>query len=99
IYAARSTDEGWVTDGDGTSRGWAIDDYAVEGQRERTWFVSGVRRYHRMVSTILNVLVDAGFGFERMWESYPDEAWLGEHPEHAEELRRPMFLLVKARRV
>jgi SAM-dependent methyltransferase len=91
IYAARSTDEGWVA-----GAGWAIDDYAVEGGREREWFVTGVRRYHRMLSTLLNGLMDAGLRIERVEESWPTEAWLQTHPEHAEELRRPMFLLVQA---
>lgn len=98
IYAARSTDEGWATAADGSPGGWAIDDYAVEGLRERTWFVSGVKRYHRMLSTILNTLIDAGFVIERTWESHPDEAWLREHPDHVEEIRRPMFLLVRAQK-
>ena len=70
----------------------------MEGLRERTWFIGGVHRYHRMLSTILNTLLEAGFAIERVEESHPDEAWLREHPDHAEELRRPMFLLVKARK-
>lgn len=98
IYAARSTDDGWTKSNVDGRPAWAIDDYAVEQVRERTWFVSGVRRYHRMLSTILNTLIDAGFVIERTWESHPDDAWLKKHPEHAEELQRPMFLLVKARR-
>jgi SAM-dependent methyltransferase len=93
IYAARSTDEGWVGDA-----GWAIDEYAVEGQRNREWFMTGVRRYHRMLSTLLNGLSDAGLRIDRVEESWPTEAWLQTHPEHVEELRRPMFLLVQARK-
>jgi SAM-dependent methyltransferase len=96
IYAARSTDAGWVSDTDGTSLGWAIDDYAEEGLRERVWFVAGVQRYHRMLSTILNGLIEAGFSIDRVAESWPDEAWLRERPEDEEERRRPMFLLVAA---
>jgi hypothetical protein len=93
IYAARSTYDGWV---DGA--GWAIDDYAVEGPREREWFVGGVRRHHRMLSTLLNGLIAAGFVVERVEESWPTEDWVRDHPEHAEELRRPMFILVQAER-
>ncbi len=98
IYAARSTEEGWVIDSDGTSRGWAIDDYADEGVRERNWFVPGVRRYHRTFSTILNGLIGAGLTIECVAESWPDEAWLRGRPQDAEERRRPMFLLVQARK-
>lgn len=97
IYAARATDEGWLED-DGVQRGWVIDDYAVEGPRERTWFVGGVRRYHRTMATILNTLIEAGFKIDRVWESHPSPEWLQRHPDHAEELRRPMFLLVRARK-
>jgi hypothetical protein len=70
----------------------------VEGQRERRWFVDGVRRYHRTLATILNTLIDAGLTVERIWESHPSAAWLRDHPQDTEESKRPMFLVVKSRK-
>jgi 2-polyprenyl-3-methyl-5-hydroxy-6-metoxy-1,4-benzoquinol methylase len=73
-----------------------LDRYADEGPRERTWFVEGVRRYHRTVATLLNGLIDAGLRVERVVEPFHTEAWLREHPEHAIERDRPIFLLLRA---
>ena len=96
IYTARSSDEGWIVDTEGNHVSWALDHYAEEGLRERHWFVSGVRRYHRTLSTLLNGLIDAGLVIERVMESAPTDAWLQARPQDAEERRRPMFLLVRA---
>lgn len=80
-----------------TRTAWAIDDYADEGIREHAWFISGVRRYHRPLSTFLNGLIDAGFRVERVVEPTPSAAWLRDRPGDADESRRPLFLLVRAR--
>lgn len=97
IYTARATAEGWIVDREETRTAWAIDDYADEGIREHAWFISGVRRYHRPLSTFLNGLIDAGFRVERVVEPTPSAAWLRDRPGDADESRRPLFLLVRAR--
>jgi SAM-dependent methyltransferase len=96
IYTARASAEGWVVGPDGTRTAWALDRYAEEGPREHRWFVPGVRRYHRTLATLLNGLIDAGLAIERVVEPAPGDDWLRERPEHADERRRPMFLLVRA---
>ena len=100
IYAARKAmdDEGWIVDAEGERVGWVIDRYAEEGPREHRWFVEGVRRYHRTIATLLNGLTEAGLAVERVVEPAPGEEWLRERPHAADELRRPMFLLIRARR-
>ena len=98
IYMARLPDLGWVTDADGQRRGWAIDRYLDEGERLETWFVEGVRKYHRTLAGLLNGLLDAGLQIERVVEPAPGEAWLAERPEARDERRRPMFILVRAAR-
>lgn len=72
--------------------------YAAEGPREETWFVSGVRKVHRTLATLVNGVLDAGLVVDRVLEPMPGEAWLREHPEAQEERRRPMFFLVRARK-
>ena len=74
IYTARSSDEGWVVDAQGKHVAWALDHYAEEGLRVRQWFVPGVQRYHRTLSTLLNGLIDAGLVIERVMESAPSAA-------------------------
>jgi 2-polyprenyl-3-methyl-5-hydroxy-6-metoxy-1,4-benzoquinol methylase len=98
IYTARASADGWVVGPDGTRTAWALDRYGDEGVREHHWFVPGVRRYHRTISTLLNGLVEAGLAIERVVEPTPGDAWLRERPQDADERRRPMFLLVRARK-
>ena len=96
LYTARLPGEGWVRDATGTR--WAVDRYADEGPRDESWFVAGVRKVHRTLATLVNGLVDAGFVVERVLEPVPDAAWLQAHPQSQDERRRPVFLLVRARK-
>jgi len=96
LYTARLPGEGWVRDAAGTR--WAVDRYADEGPRDERWFVPGVRKVHRTLSTLINGLVDAGLVVERVLEPVPDAAWLRAHPQSQDERRRPVFLLARARK-
>jgi 2-polyprenyl-3-methyl-5-hydroxy-6-metoxy-1,4-benzoquinol methylase len=98
IYTARLPDDGWVLDDAGRRTRWALDRYADEGAREETWFVPGVRKVHRTLATLINGLVEAGLVVERVLEPVPGEQWLESHPLARDERRRPMFLLVRARK-
>jgi SAM-dependent methyltransferase len=98
IYTARGSADGRAIGPDGIRVAWTLDHYAEEGLREHRWFVPGVRRHHRTLSTLLNGLIDAGLAVERVAESAPSDAWLRDRPQDADELRRPMFLLVRARK-
>jgi 2-polyprenyl-3-methyl-5-hydroxy-6-metoxy-1,4-benzoquinol methylase len=72
--------------------------YGHEGPRAETWFVTGVRKYHRTVATLVNGVVDAGLVVERVLEPMPDDARLRGHPQADEFRHRPTFLLLRARR-
>lgn len=98
IYTARLPGDGWVLDDAGRRTRWALDRYADEGAREETWFVPGVRKVHRTLATLINGLLDAGLVVERVVEPIPGERWLHDHPLARDERRRPMFLLVRARK-
>jgi SAM-dependent methyltransferase len=98
IFTARLPGPGWVVDDAGTRTGWSIDRYADEGAREETWFVAGVRKVHRTLATLVNGVLEAGLVLERLGEPMPDERWLREHPAAQDERRRPVFLLVRARK-
>jgi SAM-dependent methyltransferase len=96
IYTARLPGEGWVVDEAGRRTRWSLDDYADEGPRDETWFVSGVRKIHRTLATLINCLVEAGLVVERIVEPVPGEQWMRSHPLAGDERRRPVFLLVRA---
>jgi ubiquinone/menaquinone biosynthesis C-methylase UbiE len=99
IYTGRvSSGEGWALDSTGRRTAWGVDRYADEGAREETWFVAGVRKVHRTFSTLVNGILDAGLTLERVLEPMPTERWLRDHPQFVDERRRPMFLMLRARK-
>ena len=62
------------------------------------WIVDGVVKYHRTFSEIVNALVSNGFIIEKMIEPVPNEATLARLPYYADELHKPNFLLIRARK-
>ncbi len=96
IYMA-SMRPGWLTTADGR-RTWPVDHYAVEGARVTDWLAKGVRKQHRTLGATLNTLIDAGFAIRRVEEWSPTPDQVAAQPSLAEELERPMMLLVAARK-
>ncbi len=78
---------------------WPLDNYQQEGERHSNWMADDVIKYHRTLSSIINSLIDAGFAVERLSEPKPDPALLSERPELVHENRRPIFLIVAARKI
>lgn len=86
----------WVRDVEGKKLYWCIDNYGDEGVREQTWFIDGVIKYHRQLSTLLNGLMDQGFVVERVLEPEATQQALERRPNLAEERRRPPVLVISA---
>ncbi|MGE3150455.1 MAG: class I SAM-dependent methyltransferase [Pseudorhodoplanes sp.] len=87
----------WRQDEDGRAT-WPVNRYAIEGERRTDWFAKGVLKYHRTMATTLNALIGAGFAIRHVAEFAPTPAQIAETPELAQELERPMMLLVSAQR-
>lgn len=98
ITTAYSSGNRWTKDENGKKLYVNLSNYCVEGERESTWFVNGVKKYHRTFSTIVNTLVEVGFTIERMIEPFPDAEMLKKYPQHDNLLHKPDFLLVKAKK-
>ncbi|QDQ03089.1 class I SAM-dependent methyltransferase [Lysinibacillus fusiformis] len=98
IATARQEMERWIYDIDGNRCHYAIDDYQDEGLRKHTWYVDGVIKYHRTLSSIINTLLSHGLAIEKVVEPIPDKEAIEKLPSLEKELRRPSFLLVKARK-
>ena len=88
--------ERWTRDASGRKLHANVSNYSVDGPRDTTWFVDGVRKYHRTFSTIVNALADAGFRIDRMLEPIGDDALRRDHPEQVDLIHKPDFLLVAA---
>ncbi len=87
-----------IADEDGRKT-WPVNGYAIEGERRTDWFARAVLKYHRRLGTTLNTLIDAGFTLIRVEEFAPTPQQIADTPALAEELERPMMLLVAARKV
>jgi ubiquinone/menaquinone biosynthesis C-methylase UbiE len=96
IYMA-STHPGWTLDGHGR-KFWPVDRYSVEGPRTTDWLAKGVIKQHRTLATTLNTLIGAGFAIRHVQEWAPTAEQIAANPDLAEEIERPMILIVSARR-
>ena len=76
-----------------------ISNYSVDGERESTWFVDKVKKYHRTFSTIINTLIEAGFQINKLIEPVPTPEALKEHPAYNDLLHKPGFLIIKAMKI
>lgn len=98
INTCFSTGDRWTRDENGVKVHANLSTYSVEGERDTTWFVDGVKKYHRTFSTVVNTLVEAGFAVEKLVEPVPTEEQLRRYPDYADLLHKPDFLLVRARK-
>jgi len=87
----------WIADEDGRKT-WPVNGYSIEGERRTDWFAKGVLKHHRTLATTLNTLTNAGLRIRRVEEFAPTPAQIAQLPELAEEMERPMMLLVSARK-
>lgn len=87
----------WITDERGRKT-WPVNRYAIEGERRTDWFAKGVINYHRTIGTTLNALIRSDFQILAVTEFAPSGEQIAQTSELAEELERPMMLIVSARR-
>ena len=96
IYMA-SRQPRWLALPDG-GRAWPVDHYSVEGERRTDWFARGVLKYHRTLGTTLNTLIAAGFAIRHVNEWSPTPEQLADEPALADEIDRPMMVIIRADR-
>jgi ubiquinone/menaquinone biosynthesis C-methylase UbiE len=92
-------EQAWHRAADGTIMHWPVDQYHQEGERRTKWFVDGVVKYHRTVSTYLNGVTNAGFAIRQIDEPCPAAEDIAKQPRLDAFRRCPNFLLVSAARV
>jgi ubiquinone/menaquinone biosynthesis C-methylase UbiE len=96
IAIAKKVSDGWVKNEYGEKLHWIMDDYDYEGERKQIWFVDGVIKYHRKLSSIINTLIDNSFRIDRVLEPIAIEEAEKINEKLKEERRRPPFLIIKA---
>lgn len=95
VFTACGT-QNWYDDAQGNHLHWPVDRYFTEGIRETDFLGESVLKYHKTLTTYLNTLLQNGFEIREIIEPQPDEHLLQTVPGMADELRRPMMLLVAA---
>ncbi len=97
IYTAIASQE-WHLDLEGRRLHWPVDDYQEEGLRHTRWMADDVIKYHRTIATYVNNLIDSGFSIAKLLEPGLSRERVNERPDMKDERRRPMFLLIAARK-
>ena len=87
----------WYYGENGEILHFPVDRYYIEGERDAVFLGEYVTKYHRTLTSYLDALLQAGFALERVVEPQPPEDMM-DLPGMRDELRRPMMLLVAARK-
>ncbi|MBO0475378.1 hypothetical protein IGL98_003273 [Enterococcus sp. DIV0840] len=98
IFTAQGTED-WIYDQNGQPIYWPVDRYFDESIRETTFLGETVMKYHKTLTTYLDGLLTNGFQITRLVEPMPAPEMLEASAEMRNELRRPMMLLVSAKKI
>lgn len=98
VFTAFGTQDWYYGDDRQKPLHWPVDRYFEEGSRKAVFLGEEVVKYHKTLTTYLNSLLLAGFVITGIVEPQPDPALLDTVPGMRDELRRPMMLLVSARK-
>ena len=85
----------WVCTDGGKPLHWPVDNYFMPGERRTHFLGCDVVKQHHTLTQILMGLLSHGFVLEAVEEAKPPKEMMN-IPGIADELRRPMMLLVKA---
>ena len=88
----------WYYDENGNILHFPVDNYFFEGGRNATFLGEKVIKYHRTLTTYLNGLIQGGFELTGIVEPQPAEHLLHTVKGMGDELRRPMMLIISARK-
>lgn len=88
----------WIYDGSGNRAHWPVDRYFSEGERMATFLGEKVVKYHRTLTSYVSGLRNAGFAIVNIVEPQPAPELLETVDEMKDELRRPMMLIISAKK-
>lgn len=97
IFTAQGKQE-WYYDNQGKRLHWPVDQYFAEGMRTAEFLGEEVIKYHKTLTTYLSCLISTGFEITGLVEPRPPEDLLCAVPGMSDELRRPMMLLISAKK-
>lgn len=95
-FADASFDD-WYYGADGEILHFPVDHYYYEGKRDAVFLGEHVTKYHRTLTTYLQILLQNGFSILDVIEPMPPEDMM-DLPGMKDEMRRPMMLLISAQK-
>lgn len=98
VFTAQGMQD-WCYDENGNRSHWPVDNYFTEGRRDAVFLGEPVVKYHKTLTTYLSTLLKTGFCITGIVEPQPAEELLASVPGMRDELRRPMMLLVSAKKM
>ena len=87
----------WVYGSDGKPKYWPVDDYFHPGERIVHFLGHTIAKQHHTLTQVLMGIINAGFRLEDVEEAMPSSDMM-DLPGMQDEMRRPMMLLIKARK-
>ena len=96
VFTAYGTQD-WYYAPDGKILHFPVDRYFEESPRQAIFLGEAVTKYHRTLTTYLETLLQQGFVLQHVVEPQPPES-MRDLPGMQEEWRRPMMLLISARK-
>lgn len=97
IFTAQGRQQ-WHRNADQEIEYWPVDNYFDEGLRSANFIGQEVHKYHRTLTTYINGLINNGFQILSLIEPQPDPGMLDSIEGMRDELRRPMMLIIAARK-
>lgn len=97
VFTAYGTGD-WYHDENGEILHFPVDNYFYEGERNSIFLGEKVIKYHKTLTTYLSALLQGGFELTGVVEPQPAEELLFTVQGMKDELRRPMMLIIAARK-
>jgi hypothetical protein len=97
VFTAQGPQD-WHYDIGGNILHFPVDNYFYEGERKAVFLGEEVVKYHKTLTTYLNGLLRTGFHIAAVEEPMPSKHLLDMVPGMKDELRRPMMLIISARK-
>lgn len=89
----------WIEDPKTGNRYWPVSNYNEEGVRFETWFINNVKKYHRTLSGIINIIIKNGFEIMEIAESSADDKLISKNKKFFNGKNLAHFLFIKARKL
>ena len=97
VFTAEGSQD-WCRDENGKILHFPVDNYYMEGERQAVFLGERVTKYHRTLTDYVGALLSNGFMLTGLAEPQPPQEMIDAIPGMADELRRPMMLILAAKK-